>query len=322
MKIIVLDGYAANPNDLSWDSMKELGELTVYPRTAPNEIVERAKDAEIVLTNKCNLTEDIISQLPKLKYIGELATGFNNIDIDAAHKRGIVVTNIPAYSTESVVQMTFAHILNIFNRVGHYSYKNRVYEGTEGGRWAKNPDFCYWDTPLHELAGKTIGIIGLGHIGSRVAKVARCFGMDVFAMTSKDSASLPEGIQKTTLEGLLGVADIITLHCPLAKDNYHMFNAERIAKMKQGAILINTARGALVDEAAVAKALADGHLSGYGADVMEQEPPKLDNPLLAQHNAYITPHIAWATFEARKRLMDISVGNVKAFLKENPVNLV
>ena len=316
MKIVELDGYAANPDDISWEPLKALGELTVYSRTKAEDVVERAKDAEIVLTNKVVFTDEVMSQLPKLKYIGVLATGYNVIDVEAAHRRGIVVTNIPAYSTESVVQMTFAQILNITNQVGHYADEVR------GKRWSNNPDFCYWDTPLIELSGKTMGIVGLGHIGSRVAHVAREFGMDVFALTSKDSSQLPDGIQKTTIDGLLGVADILTLHCPLTKDNYHMINAERLEQMKPGAILINTARGALVDEAAVAKALESGHLAAYGADVMDVEPPKADNPLLGQPHAFLTPHIAWATKEARTRLMNICVANVKAFIEGHPINRV
>lgn len=316
MKIVELDGYAANPDDISWEPLKALGELTVYSRTKAEDVVERAKDAEIVLTNKVVFTDEVMAQLPKLKYIGVLATGYNVIDVEAAHRRGIVVTNIPAYSTESVVQMTFAQILNITNQVGHYADEVR------GKRWSNNPDFCYWDTPLIELSGKTMGIVGLGHIGSRVAHVAREFGMDVFALTSKDSSQLPDGIQKTTIDGLLGVADILTLHCPLTKDNYHMINAERLEQMKPGAILINTARGALVDEAAVAKALESGHLAAYGADVMDVEPPKADNPLLGQPHAFLTPHIAWATKEARTRLMNICVANVEAFIEGHPINRV
>ena len=316
MKIVELDGYAANPDDISWEPLKALGELTVYSRTKAEDVVESAKDAEIVLTNKVVFTDEVMAQLPKLKYIGVLATGYNVIDVEAAHRRGIVVTNIPAYSTESVVQMTFAQILNITNQVGHYADEVR------GKRWSNNPDFCYWDTPLIELSGKTMGIVGLGHIGSRVAHVAREFGMDVFALTSKDSSQLPDGIQKTTIDGLLGVADILTLHCPLTKDNYHMINAERLEQMKPGAILINTARGALVDEAAVAKALESGHLAAYGADVMDVEPPKADNPLLGQPHAFLTPHIAWATKEARTRLMNICVANVKAFIEGHPINRV
>ena len=321
--IVVLDGYSANPGDLSWEPLKAFGNLTVYDRTKPEDVIERARDAEILLINKINMTDEVISSLPKLKYIGILATGFNNIDTESAHRHGVVVCNIPSYSTESVVQMTFAHILNITDQIGHYARQNRVSKSPgKGLRWSKNPDFCYWDTPLPELAGKTIGIIGLGNIGMRVAQVALAFGLHVYACTSKSKAYLPDGINKTTLDGLLHASDIVTLHCPLAKDNLRFFNAENIAKMRQGAILINTARGALVDEQAVADALAEGKLAGYGADVMAQEPPKADNPLLRQSHAYLTPHIAWATLEARKRLMDICVNNVAAFVSGRPINEV
>ena len=316
MKIVELDGYAANPGDLSWEPLQELGELTVYDRTPASLVVERAKDADIILINKVLITEEVLSQLPRLKYIGVLATGYNVVDVKAATKRGIVVTNIPAYSTESVAQMTFAHILNITNRIGHYARQSRE------GRWSSNPDFCYWDTQLWELSGKTIGIVGLGNIGMRVATIARYFGMDVFAFTSKNSADLPEGIQKTTLDGLFAVSDIVSLHCPLTADTRHLINRESLEKMKEGSILINTGRGQLVDEEAVADALASGHLGGYGADVMIDEPPSPNNPLLAQRNAFITPHIAWATREARQRLMDICVRNVKAFIEGKRLNAV
>ena len=316
MKIVELDGYAANPGDLSWEPLQELGERTVYDRTPASLVVERAKDADIILINKVLITEEVLSQLPRLKYIGVLATGYNVVDVKAATKRGIVVTNIPAYSTESVAQMTFAHILNITNRIGHYARQSRE------GRWSSNPDFCYWDTQLWELSGKTIGIVGLGNIGMRVATIARYFGMDVFAYTSKNSADLPEGIQKTTLDGLFAVSDIVSLHCPLTADTRHLINRESLEKMKEGSILINTGRGPLVDEEAVADALASGHLGGYGADVMIDEPPSPNNPLLAQRNAFITPHIAWATREARQRLMDICVRNVKAFIEGKRLNAV
>jgi len=316
MNIVELDSYAANPGDLSWDGLKEWGTLTVYPRTAPEEVVERAQDADVILINKINITEDILQQLPKLRYIGVLATGYNVVDIEAAHRHGVTVTNIPAYSTESVVQMTFAHILNITQQVAHYADEARA------GRWSGNPDFCYWDTPLIELAGKTLGIVGLGHIGQRVATIAQQFGMDVFAVTSKDATSLPEGIQKTTLDGLLGACDIVTLHCPLTADNHHLLDAGKIGRMRQAAILINTARGALVDEQAVADALASGRLAGYGADVMENEPPREGSPLFDQPHAYLTPHIAWATREARERLMRICVDNLRAFVEGRPQNVV
>lgn len=315
-KIIVLDGYAANPGDLSWKPLEEWGELTVYDRTAPSEVVERARGAEIVMTNKVNIGADIISQLPELKMINVLATGYNVVDIEAARNAGVIICNIPAYSTDSVAQLTFAHILNIVNQIGHYAEENRQ------GRWSRNPDFCYWDSPLHELSGKTLGIVGLGHIGSKVARLARDFGMEVYAFTSKNSSSLPEGIQKTTMEGLFGVSDILTLHCPLTPTTRELINHETLRKMKQGAILINTGRGPLVNEEDVAEALRDGHLGAYGADVMCQEPPEASNPLLSCPNAFITPHIAWATVEARKRLMDIAVANVKAYVAGEAVNVV
>ena len=316
MKIVVLDGYGVNPGDLSWETLEALGDVEVYPRTAPEDVIDRCFNAEIILTNKVVINKQILVSLPRLKYIGVLATGYNVVDVDTASDLDIIVTNIPAYSTDSVVQMTFAHILTMTNRVEHYTQQNR------NGRWSKNPDFVYWDTPLIELAGKTMGIVGLGNIGMKVAQLARCFGMEVYAFTSKASSLLPEGIQKTTFEGLLSVSDILSLHCPLNRSTREMINASSLAKMKEGALLINTGRGPLVNEADVAEALRSGHLGGYGADVMCQEPPAEDNPLFSAPNAYITPHIAWATFEARKRLIAIAVGNVKAFIDGNPVNVV
>lgn len=316
MKIVVLDGYGVNPGDLSWETLEALGDVEVYPRTAPEDVIDRCFNAEIILTNKVVLNKQILVSLPRLKYIGVLATGYNVVDVDTASDLDIFVTNIPAYSTDSVVQMTFAHILTMTNRVEHYTQQNR------NGRWSNNPDFVYWDTPLIELAGKTMGIVGLGNIGMKVAQLARCFGMEVYAFTSKASSLLPEGIQKTTFEGLLSVSDILSLHCPLNRSTREMINASSLAKMKEGALLINTGRGPLVNEADVAEALRSGHLGGYGADVMCQEPPAEDNPLFSAPNAYITPHIAWATFEARKRLIAIAVGNVKAFIDGNPVNVV
>lgn len=316
MKIVELDGYAANPGDLSYEAFEQLGEFVVYPRTEDDEIVERAKDADIVLINKVNMTAEVMDALPKLKYIGILATGFNVVDIEAAGKRGIIVSNIPSYSTFSVAQMTFALILNITNRVDYYATQNRQ------GRWSKNPDFCYWDAPMHELAGKTMGIVGLGNIGMHVAAIARDFGMDVFAYTSKNSADLPAGIQKTTLDGLFSVSDVLSLHCPLTESSRHIINEKNLAKMRKGAILINTGRGPLVDEVAVAKALHEGQLGAYAADVMSVEPPSADNPLFTEPNAYLTPHIAWATVEARTRLFDIAVENIRAFINGNPQNVV
>lgn len=316
MNIVVLDGYASNPGDLNWDALEALGNVTVYPRTKDEEKIERAKDADIVLLNKVQMDAATLEQLPKLKYIGVQATGFNVVDIKAAKERGIVVTNIPAYSTDSVAQMTFALILAVTNRVEHYTLENR------NERWAYNPDFCYWDTPLMELAGKNFGIMGLGNIGMKVAHIARDFGMDIYACTSKNTCDLPEWITKVNKDGLLATSDILSLHCPLADDTYHFINEESIEKMKPTAILINTGRGPLVDEEAVAKALHEGRLAAYGADVMTQEPPSKDNPLFKEKNAFITPHIAWATLEARTRLNKIVAENVKAFIEGHPQNVV
>lgn len=316
MKIVILDGYSVNPGDLSWEELKECGDLTVYDRTNTEDILKRTKNADAILTNKVVISSEIINKLPNLKYIGVLATGYNVVDIEAAKKRGITVTNVPAYSTNSVVQMTFAHILNLTNRVAHYAHENRK------GKWSASPDFCYWDTNLGEIAGKTLGVVGLGNIGYKVACIARDFGMDVFACTSKNSADLPDGIQKVTFNGLLGISDILTLHCPLTPQTKEMINKDTLSQMKRGALLINTGRGALVNDKDVAQALCEGQLGGYGADVMTQEPPKPDNPLLSAPNAYLTPHIAWATLEARKRLVSIASANVAAFVQGSPKNVV
>ena len=316
MKIVVLDGHAANPGDLSWEPFEALGELTVYPRTAAAEVVERSKDADALLTNKVVISDEVMSQLPKLKYIGVLATGFNVVDVKAARQRGVIVTNIPAYSTDSVAQIVFAHLLNVTNHVDHYARQNRQ------GRWTSNPDFCYWDTPLTELSGKRLGIVGLGNIGMKVAHIARTFGMDVYAVTSKHHADLPDGILKSTLEGMLAACDVVSLHCPLTESTRHIINSETLKMIKQGAILINTGRGPLVDEQAVADALNDGSLAAYCADVLSVEPAQADNPLLACQNAYLTPHIAWATYEARVRLAKIAEDNLRAFIEGEPVNVV
>ena len=316
MKIVILDGYSVNPGDLSWEELEECGDLTVYDRTNTEDILKRTKNADAILTNKVVISSEIINKLPNLKYIGVLATGYNVVDIEAAKKRGITVTNVPAYSTNSVVQMTFAHILNLTNRVAHYAHENRK------GKWSASPDFCYWDTNLGEIAGKTLGVVGLGNIGYKVTCIARDFGMDVFACTSKNSADLPDGIQKVTFNGLLGISDILTLHCPLTPQTKKMINKDTLSQMKRGALLINTGRGALVNDKDVAQALCEGQLGGYGADVMTQEPPKPDNPLLSAPNAYLTPHIAWATLEARKRLVSIASANVEALVQGSPKNVV
>lgn len=316
MKIVILDGYTANPGDLSWGSLKEMGEVTVYERTRREEIAGRAADADIVLTNKVVMDREMMALLPRLKYIGVLATGYNVVDIEAARERDIIVTNVPAYSTESVAQTVFAHLLTVTNRTEHYAQQNRL------GRWAQTRDFCYWDTELTELAGKTMGIVGLGHIGRRVAEIALAFGMQVKAMTSKKAEELPAGIQKAELQSLLASADVVSLHCPLTEGTKHLIHRETLRLMKPSAILINTGRGPLVDDEALAEALNEGRLRAYCADVVTEEPPKADHPLLHAPNAFITPHIAWATVEARKRLLQTAIGNVEAFVNGHPVNVV
>ena len=316
MNIVILDGYTANPGDLTWKPLEIMGTLTVYDRTRPEDTILRAKDAEIVLTNKVLLQRLEIEQLPKLKYIGVLATGYNVVDVEAARERGIIVTNVPAYSTESVAQMAFAHLLTVTNRTEHYAIQNR------NGKWASSPDFAYWDTPLTELAGKTFGIVGLGNIGKRVAAIAQAFGMKVVAYTSKRIEELPSGISKRTLAELMAESDVVSLHCPLTPDTRHLINRETIGRMKPSAILINTGRGPLVNEQDVAEVLKAGRLRAYCADLLSEEPPRANNPLLQCENAFITPHIAWATVEARTRLIAVAIDNVKSFVEGMPKNVV
>lgn len=316
MKIVVLDGYTLNPGDLSWNELNALGECTIYDRTSTEEIWERAAGAEILLTNKTELTAEHISKLPDLKYIGVLATGYNVVDISAAKERGIIVTNIPAYSTPSVGQMVFAHILNIVQQVQYHS------EEVHKGRWTNSPDFCFWDTPLIELLGKKIGLIGLGQTGYNTARIALGFGMKVWARTSKSRLQLPPEIKKMEIEQIFKECDIVSLHCPLTADNQQFVNAQLLSIMKPHAILINTGRGGLINEQDLANALNSRKIYAAGVDVLSTEPPCADNPLLKAHNCYITPHIAWASLAARQRLMTILIENIKAFLKGKPVNNV
>ena len=314
-KIVILDGYTADPDNLAWKPLKQIGELTVYDRTKPEETIVRAKDAEIVLTNKVLIKRQEIEQLPKLKYIGVLATGYNVVDVEAAHEHGIIVTNVPAYSTESVAQMVFAHLLTVTNRTEHYAIFNRA------GKWTANPDFCYWDTPLTELAGKTFGIVGLGNIGQRVADIANAFAMNVIAYTSKSAEELPRYIGKRTLRELLAESDVLSLHCPLTPETKHLINRQALGLMKPSAILINTGRGPLINDEDVAEALNSNRLRAFCADVLTEEPPKT-NPLLTCDNAFITPHIAWASNEARTRLIDIAISNVRAFINGEPLHTI
>ena len=316
MKIVILDGYTANPGDLSWKALEEMGELTVYERTKPEETIDRAKDAEVVLTNKVLLRRQEIEQLPKLRYIGVLATGYNVVDLEAAREHGITVTNVPAYSTMSVAQMVFSHLLTVTNHTEYYARQNRE------GKWTASPDFSYMDMPLTELANKTFGIVGLGNIGQRVAMIANAFGMNVVAYTSKPADKLPQYIRKGTLDEVLTESDILSLHCPLTPDTQHLINSQTLQKMKPSAILINTGRGPLVNDQDVADALNHHRLQAFCADVLTEEPPKADNPLLGCENAYITPHIAWASSEARVRLLDVAISNVRAFVEGKPQNVV
>lgn len=316
MKIVVLDGYGLNPGDLSWKGMEALGELVVYGRTSPSEVMERSANAEVLITNKTVITAEHMAALPQLKYIGVLATGYNVVDIDEARHRGIVVTNIPAYSTASVAQMVFAHVLNITQRVGYYANENAK------GRWTNSIDFCYWDTNLIELEGKKMGIVGLGNIGQATARIAQAFGMEILVFTSKEQSALPKGMKKVTLDELFAQSDVVSLHCPLTPDTKEMVNAVRLRTMKPSAILINTGRGPLVNEQDLADALNEGRIAAAGLDVLSVEPSVFGNPLFSARNCFITPHIAWATKEARTRLMDIAVNNLKSYQEGNVINNV
>lgn len=317
LKIVVLDGYTLNPGDLSWKDLEALGTVKIYDRTHPGEVVERATGAQIVLTNKTVLDGEALSQLPDLKYIGVLATGYNVVNLEAARRQGITVTNIPAYSTDSVAQMVFAHLLNITQRVGHYA------EEVASGHWTKQADFSYWNTPLVELAGKTLGVIGLGHTGMATARIALAFGMQVLAYTSKSAAELPAGIRKAdSLEQVFSDSNVVSLHCPLTEITKNLVNMERLKLMKREAVLINTGRGGLVNETDLAEALEKGLLAAAGVDVLSSEPPVPGHPLVGVKNCFITPHIAWATLEARQRLMGQAVRNIEAFLSGQPINTV
>ena len=316
MNIVVLDGYTLNPGDLSWDALKQFGSCVIHDRTPSQQIFERARDAEVVFTNKVVLNRDTILALPKLKYIGVLATGYNVVDIAAAKERGIPVTNIPDYGTHSVAQHTFALLLELTQHAGHHAQTVR------DGRWAAGADFCYWDSPLVELHGLTFGVIGFGKIGRAVAKLADAFGMKVLAHNRSQPKELPPHFEFVPLDELLARSDVVSLHCPLTPDNKQFINAVRLARMKPTAFLLNTSRGPLLDEQAVAEALNSGRIAGAAVDVLSVEPPKADNPLLAAKNCLVTPHIAWATRAARSRLMDIAVENIRAFLAGTPRNVV
>ena len=311
MKIVILDGYTENPGDLSWEGLEQLGELTVYEHTKTEEIISRIGDAELVITNKTPVSAETFAACPQIKYVGVLATGYNVVDVDDARERGIVVTNIPTYGTQAVAQYVFALLLELCHHVGHHS------SAVQQGRWTEGRDFCFWDYPLIELAGKTMGIIGYGRIGHATADIARAFGMRVIAYDA-----LCTGDELVSLDELLAQSDVISLHCPLNKENTGLINKEAIAKMKDGVMIINTARGPLINEADLREALLAGKVQGAALDVVSVEPIRKDNVLLGLENCLITPHIAWAPKESRQRLMDVAVKNLESFLAGVPVNNV
>ena len=316
MKIVILDGYTENPGDLSWEGFEALGEVTVYDRTAPEEIVSRIGDAEIVILNKVPITEEPLNQCGHIRYIGVLATGYNVVDVDACRKRGIPVCNIPTYGTAAVGQFAIAMLLEICHHVAHHS--DAVHEG----RWESNPDWCFWDYPLIELADKTMGIIGFGRIGQATGRIAKALGMRVIANDEYPNASGKELAEYVPREQLFEESDVIALHCPLFPSTEGMINKENIAKMKDGVIILNNSRGPLIVEEDLADALNSGKVYAAGLDVVSAEPIQGDNPLLKAKNCIITPHISWAPKESRQRLMDIAVENLKAFLAGESVNVV
>ena len=316
MKIVILDGYTENPGDLSWAGLEALGQVTVYDRTPPSEILARAKGAEVLLTNKTPLSAETLAALaPQLRYIGVLATGYNVVDVEAAKAQGVPVCNIPTYGTTAVAQFVMALLLELCHHVGDHS------RSVKAGDWSRCPDFCYWNSPLIELAGKTFGVIGYGRIGRAAARLAAAFGMEVLAYDTH-ATGMDEVARLVSLDEVLEKSDVISLHCPLFESNRGMINQESIARMKDGVLLINTSRGPLIDEAALAQALHTGKVAGAGLDVLETEPARPDNPLLAEPNCLITPHIAWAPKESRQRLMDIAVANLAAWLDGKPQNVV
>jgi glycerate dehydrogenase len=315
-KIVVLDGFALNPGDLDWAALAELGDLTVYDRTPPELVAARSQGCRVVLTNKTVIGREEIAQLPELRMIGVLATGYNIVDVDAAAEAGITVCNVPAYSSASVAQLVFGYILEWMSQVRNHS------DSVFAGKWTVCPDFSYTLAPLHELAGKTLGIVGFGQIGQTCAQIARGFGMDVLAVPHTPGKVQIDGVKQVSLAEMLPQADFVTLHCPLTAETRQLVDADFLRKMKPGSYLINTARGPLVDESALAEALRSGHLAGAAADVLSAEPPAADNPLLSAPNMLITQHLAWASVEARTRLMDITVNNVAGFLTGKIINKV
>jgi len=316
LKIVVLDGFALNPGDLSWQNLKELGECVIFDRTKPDEALCRAIDAEILITNKVIISKALMDQLPSLKYIGVTATGYNVVDVQAAARRNIAVTNIPAYSTNSVAQLVFSHIMNVANRVELHA------NSVKNGEWVNSPDFSYSKSPQVELAGKTLGIVGFGRIGHKVAEIGLAFGMNVIFQNRSEKTNLPSGIVRKNLAEVFAESDFVSLNCPLTAENGEFVNHDLLKTMKTTAVLINTGRGGLINEQDLANALNSGQISAACLDVLSTEPPLPDNPLVSAQNCYITPHIAWATFEARQRLLNITIDNLKSFIAGTPQNIV
>ncbi|MDR0923928.1 MAG: D-2-hydroxyacid dehydrogenase [Hungatella sp.] len=317
MKIVILDGYTENPGDLSWSGMEELGEVTVYDRTPDELVVERIGDAEIVYTNKTPVSKSTLEACPAIKYIGVLATGYNVVDVEAAKEKGILVSNIPAYGTEAVAQFTIALLLELCHHIGAHS------QCVMEGEWTRREDFCFWNYPLTELAGKTMGIIGFGRIGQATAKIAQAFGMNILVCSRKRNVSLEsETCHYGDLDELLANSDVISLHCPLFPETQGMINKKTIAKMKDNVMILNSSRGLLIVEEDLMEALNNGKVGGAAVDVVSVEPMKADNPLLKAKNCIITPHIAWAPKETRQRLMDIALDNLKSYVKGQPRNVV
>lgn len=313
IKLTILDGHAVNPGDLHWDDFKQFAEVTVFERTAKEELISRIGDSDAIFLNKIQITEEVLSACPKLKYIGVLATGYNVIDLEAAKKHNITVTNIPAYSTDSVAQHVFAFILNFSNQVALHN------SSVQNGEWIKCPDFCYWNTQLMELSGKTLGILGYGNIGKKVSQIAKSFGMNVICHTRTKKEGMPESV---TLEELFTQSDFISLHVPLTPETKNIINKKSLKLMKKTAYLINTARGGLIVENDLTECLNNNGIAGYAADVVLEEPMSQNNPLLGAKNCIITPHIAWAPLETRKRLQNIALNNLKAWLEGHPINVV
>ncbi|MES2307933.1 MAG: D-2-hydroxyacid dehydrogenase [Verrucomicrobiota bacterium] len=314
--IVVLDGYTLNPGDLSWENLNSLGTLQVYDRTAEQKIISQAKEATILLTNKTPLSASTLQQLPHVKFIGVLATGYNIVDITAARRLGISVANVPSYSADSVAQLTWGLLLELTHHVALHS------ETVRKGEWSTSTDFCYWKTPLIELAGLTIGIIGLGTIGQKVARIAHAFGMTIQSVQRSKKIELPFPVKFTDLETLLRTSDVVSLHSPLTPETEKIINSQTLSWMKSSAFLLNTSRGGLIDSSALAQALHQGKIAGAGLDVLESEPPRADHPLLTAPHCLITPHLAWATLAARQKLMNQTVENVRSFIAGKPIHIV